>query len=230
VVKNKIMITYSSNFKITSNKKLQDDLRSVMLKKINVAYKKTAISFSEYMKAEVGENLIYNTDLVKWLLSEEGMGFLGWRLGRVTDEINRMKEIVNKTIGYKITDTRLELFAAPYTKMADELVVKVIRMSSSNDNEFTKVGKLYQFPEFWFEWIVEGYTGNPSFVVAYAVGKGESGIAHMRHVKSKINDAAILKRNTIKKIENPYVQAINDNKGKLTKYIISTFKKNLRMA
>lgn len=211
-------------FKIINKAEFTKDLSSLITKKIEHAYIKTLGNFEMFIDKKINGKWVEETDIYKWMNSEDGLGWLGWKPDRLEYEIDMMKQIVRTYLYKNVRGKKLSLGLAPYNKMANELVAKVTRHS-------TETGERYTFVESWFEWLSEGYSGNPEFIVAYKMGKGESGLAFMHDLKRGpsmfVHGVIKVAANELKKMKHPYVQIFERHKTEILDFLVDNFKKNL---
>lgn len=156
------------------------------------------------------------TEFVRWVLSKEGLGFLGWKKPFAEEQIFKMKEEIKRTTQTEVKKLKIKI----YTSESDylEAVLRVLKNRYSIEDKVR-----YQFLEEWYEWLTQGYVGDERFKVFYETGKGESNLASMDWAANEGTNTGSSRENAISKLNNPALEAFEMRK----KDVIDNFRKIL---
>jgi len=216
----------AATFRIINENEVQAQLQSVIDAKVYTVFKRVAQDFVTFINSRILTNKnLDTTEAITWMRSKEGRGFLGWKSTRLESEISKLKERAKKDFMTTIGKNRLELMAVNVDRLASEMKTMVYR------TDWQGGGGTYKFEEAWYEWLVDSYQGNPEYVVVYAIGMGESGLAYMHSIKRNElkyrgkGSISAIKRNIIEKKKDPMVEVFENNLDSIVSFLISSFTK-----
>ena len=183
---------------------------------IGLPYMQTQVE--KYVNTEIIDRGINrSTELVSWVYSKEGLGFLGWKKDYAEEQIEKMKaEIKRSTIVFtKKLDIEFKTSNSDYLEVVLRAEKQRTHYKFSESGDFIESND-YTFLEHWYEWITKGYVGNRGYKVFYKEGRGESGVASMIDDKNP-SRWSIAKDNKIVRKRNPALESFDNNKDKTTK-------------
>lgn len=194
-------------FTLDSPTTLKADMTEYMKQRVALVIPMMQEQIENYVnKVIIDKGINRSTELVKWVYSKHGLGFLGWKKSFAEEQIERMKYYIKQST--VVTARRLVL---KFQTSNSDLLESILR--APMDRRHLEDGERYTFMENWYEWLTKGYVGDTSYKVLYGPTRGESRIAIM------INDKKpelwnIAKENEVVSLKNPTVESFEKNKDK----------------